>query len=349
MTDLQETPIPVTDTGSNPPENPFGWNPFAEQAGTSQPQEIIPEQSTPAVTPDLSSIQQNTQVESNWSANGASMEAPQNTANNLADSQAMINAAKKDKLTQLLKAEQEKWKKAWFTKWLLSWIAVTACVLAVAVVFAKEQIIDFLSDGATTPVSLEASVVDLTAENVDEENIDGEDVNTDETVPADDETVPADDETVPADDETVPADDETVPADDETVPADDETVPADDETVPADDETVPADDETVPADDEAVPADDGTVPADDGTVPTDDLVFVHDWYTIRHVSSESEANWILPAHCSDLTCYWDNEEFVACTKFRADENLEETSQRIWSSGACKYKDPSELVYVEFNQ
>jgi hypothetical protein len=36
------------------------------------------------------------------------MEAPQNTANNLADSQAMINAAKKDKLTQLLKAEQEK-------------------------------------------------------------------------------------------------------------------------------------------------------------------------------------------------------------------------------------------------
>ena len=272
MTDLQETPIPVTDTGSNPPENPFGWNPFAEQAGTSQPQEIIPEQSTPAVTPDLSSIQQNTQVESNWSANGASMEAPQNTANNLADSQAMINAAKKDKLTQLLKAEQEKWKKAWFTKWLLSWIAVTACVLAVAVVFAKEQIIDFLSDGATTPVSLEASVVDLTAENVDEENIDGEDVNTDETVPADDETVPA-----------------------------------------------------------------------------DDLVFVHDWYTIRHVSSESEANWILPAHCSDLTCYWDNEEFVACTKFRADESLEETSQRIWSSGACKYKDPSELVYVEFNQ
>ena len=300
MTDLQETPIPVTDTGSNPPENPFGWNPFAEQAGTSQPQEIIPEQSTPAVTPDLSSIQQNTQVESNWSANGASMEAPQNTANNLADSQAMINAAKKDKLTQLLKAEQEKWKKAWFTKWLLSWIAVTACVLAVAVVFAKEQIIDFLSDGATTPVSLEASVVDLTAENVDEENIDGEDVNIDETVPADDETVPADDETVPADDETVPADDETVPADDETVPA-------------------------------------------------DDLVFVHDWYTIRHVSSESEANWILPAHCSDLTCYWDNEEFVACTKFRADESLEETSQRIWSSGACKYKDPSELVYVEFNQ
>ena len=279
MTDLQETPIPVTDTGSNPPENPFGWNPFAEQAGTSQPQEIIPEQSTPAVTPDLSSIQQNTQVESNWSANGASMEAPQNTANNLADSQAMINAAKKDKLTQLLKAEQEKWKKAWFTKWLLSWIAVTACVLAVAVVFAKEQIIDFLSDGATTPVSLEASVVDLTAENVDEENIDGEDVNIDETVPADDETVPADDETVPA----------------------------------------------------------------------DDLVFVHDWYTIRHVSSESEANWILPAHCSDLTCYWDNEEFVACTKFRADESLEETSQRIWSSGACKYKDPSELVYVEFNQ
>ena len=31
-----------------------------------------------------------------------------------------------------------------------------------------------------------------------------------------------------------------------------------------------------------------------------------------------------------------------------DENMDENSQRIWSSGACKYKDSSELVYVEFN-
>lgn len=26
-------------------------------------------------------------------------------------------------------------------------------------------------------------------------------------------------------------------------------------------------------------------------------------YTITHVNSEEEANWVLPSHCSDLTCY----------------------------------------------
>ena len=68
--------------------------------------------------------------------------------------------------------------------------------------------------------------------------------------------------------------------------------------------------------------------------------------TITHVSSEAEANWVLPAHCSDLTCYGD-KEFVACNRFKQKEDLDENAQRVFESGACKYKDPSELVYVEF--
>jgi hypothetical protein len=71
-------------------------------------------------------------------------------------------------------------------------------------------------------------------------------------------------------------------------------------------------------------------------------------YTITHVNSEEEANRVLPAHCSDLTCYWEDQEFVECTSFRMIETLDENTSRVSSRGGCKYKDPSELVYVQFN-
>ena len=275
MTDLQETPIPVTDTGSNPPENPFGWNPwevqanpFAEQSWTlDQPQEnVVAEQPTPVAAPDLTDTQTVTTNE----VPTDSVEAATQNAVNLPDSQAMANAAaKKERLTQLLKAEQEKWKKAWFTRWILSWVAITACVLAISVIFAKDQIVDLLSDGSIPNSNLEASVVNLTSET------------------------------------------------------------------PAIDEETPAIDKETPAIDEEI------------TI-IDNSISVHDWYTIRHVNSVEEANWVLPSNCTDLTCYGADAEFVNCTKFRMDENMDENSQRIWSSGACKYKDSSELVYVEFN-
>ena len=71
-------------------------------------------------------------------------------------------------------------------------------------------------------------------------------------------------------------------------------------------------------------------------------------YTITHVNSEEEANWVLPAHCSDLTCYWEDQEFVECTSFRMIETLDENTSRVSSRWGCKYKDASELVYVQFN-
>ena len=71
-------------------------------------------------------------------------------------------------------------------------------------------------------------------------------------------------------------------------------------------------------------------------------------YTIRHVDSEEEANWVMPSHCTDLTCYGEDEEFVACTSFRMIETLDENTPRVSSRWGCKYKDASELVYVEFS-
>lgn len=71
-------------------------------------------------------------------------------------------------------------------------------------------------------------------------------------------------------------------------------------------------------------------------------------YTITHVDSEEEANWVMPSHCSDLTCYGEDKEFTECTSFRMDENLDENSHRIGNGWGCRYKDASELVYVKFN-
>ncbi len=71
-------------------------------------------------------------------------------------------------------------------------------------------------------------------------------------------------------------------------------------------------------------------------------------YTITHVNTEEEANWVLPAHCSDLTCYWEDQEFVECTSFKMIETLDENTSRVSSRWGCKYKDTSELVYVKFS-
>jgi hypothetical protein len=55
----------------------------------------------------------------------------------------------------------------------------------------------------------------------------------------------------------------------------------------------------------------------------------------------------MASHCSDLKCY-DDKEFSPCFTFRLSENLDENANRIWNNWSCRYKDSSELVYVEFN-
>ena len=70
-------------------------------------------------------------------------------------------------------------------------------------------------------------------------------------------------------------------------------------------------------------------------------------YNITHVNSEEEANYVLPAHCSDLTCYGEDKEFAPCKSFRLSENLNDNANRIGRNWICKYKDSSELVFVEF--
>ena len=229
----------------------------------------------------------------------------------------------KEKLAQLIKIHETKAKKAWFTKWIFSGVILTIAIIATSFILAKDQILNLLDYEGKNNIPLPASIMDLNHDNkaiydetIDDETIDDETIG-DETIG--DETIG--DETI--DDETI--DDETIG--DETI--DDETI--DDETI--DDETIG--DETI--DDETI--DDETL----NEKNTSEYL-----YNITHVDSEENANWVLPAHCSDLTCYGEDKEFNPCTTFRLSENLDENANRIGNNWTCRYKDASELVYVEFN-
>ena len=79
----------------------------------------------------------------------------------------------------------------------------------------------------------------------------------------------------------------------------------------------------------------------------DEDVIFGDWYTIKHVNSVEEANWVLNPSCEWLSC--DNKDLdsiVLCKEFKLKPDIDDNAQRIWSSWVCRYKDVSELAYLE---
>ena len=253
---------------------------------------------------------------------------------------AAVMAAKKARLIQLLRNQLNKWKKVWFIRWILSWVALMLWVAIVLVVFAKDSVLSMLSDGSNT-VNNQASIVSLNAnddiidESVDEDIV-GESVDedvVDESV--DDEIIDesVDDEIIDEsiDDEII---DESI--DDEII---DESV--DDEII---DESV--DDEII---DESIDDEIIDESIDDEIIDesVDEDVIFGDWYTIKHVNSVEEANWVLNPSCEWLSC--DNKDLdsiVLCKEFKLKPDIDDNAQRIWSSWVCRYKDVSELAYLE---
>ena len=228
-----------------------------------------------------------------------------------AEEQQKAKLAQKAKLELLIKTHESKAQKKWLMTWVLSGVVVTAWVLVLAWVFAKDQVIDVLNTigGEST---LSASVTNLWESNteqnypditVDEEN--SEDIDND----AEEFTGSEVDEFV--DEENVDSEDIEDTSSEDSEISDTSEV---DEYV--DEENV---DENM-----------------------------NYGYSITHVNSEAEANWVMPAHCYDLSCYGEDKEFSPCTTFRLSENLDENAHRIGKNWICKYKDASELVYVEFN-
>ena len=258
-----------------------------------------------------------------------------------AEEQQKAKLAQKAKLELLIKTHESKAQKKWLMTWVLSGVVVTAWVLVLAWVFAKDQVVDVLNtiSGEST---LSASVTNLWESNteqnypditVDEEN--SEDIDND----AEEFTGSEVDEFI--DEENVDSEDIEDTSSEDSEISDTSEV---DEYV--DEENVDSEDieDTSSEDSEISDTSEVDEYVDEENVDEN----MNYGYSITHVSSEAEANWVMPAHCYDLSCYGEDKEFTPCTTFRLSENLDENSHRIGKNWICKYKDASELVYVEFN-
>lgn len=268
---------------------------------------------------------------------------PENSLNlsqdsNPAQEQDKTKLAQKEKLVQLIKVHESKAQKTWFTKWILSGIVLILWILIVSFVFAKEQILNFLNGLDENNSSLSANVVDLSIK---------EEVN-DEVVNDNENTINVD--VLEGEDiinEENSLDDENM-VEDENIMESENVV--EDENITENENII--ENEYVGENEFFVDFIENYFEKDNEQLNSNETIseesIENNKYTITHVNSEEEANWVLPAHCSDLTCYGEEQEFTPCNKFRLDDKLTEDSQRIRKNGSCKYNDSSELVYVEFN-
>ncbi len=235
----------------------------------------------------------------------------------------------KEKLAQLIKTHESKAEKNWFTKWILSGIALTIVIVLAWFIFAKDQILDLINKIDGSNQQLTANVVEIT--NTTDEEVTAEDKINDEDEDINNEEMVMEDYETNLEDEFI--DEEFT---DEDI-YDDEII--DEDNIIEDDEII--DEDNIIEDDEII--DEDNIIEDEDTQIDDSE---SSSYNITHVDSESEANWVLPAHCSDLNCYGEGKEFTPCTTFRQSENLDENANRIWKNWVCKYKDSSELVFIE---
>ena len=226
---------------------------------------------------------------------------------NTSAAQSSVMAAKKARLIQLLRSQLNKWKKIWFTRGILSWVAIMSCIVIALVVFAKDTVLSMLSDDLN---NTQASVINITAEDTDEVVVD-EDLVDEDLV---DENL--------VDEDIV---DENL-VDEDIV---DEDI-VDEDIV---DEDV-VDEDIV---DEDV--------VDEDLVDED--IVIGEWYTIKPVNSTEDANWVINPNCEWLSCEdIDLSSIALCHDFRLKPDMDDNAQRIWKSWVCRYKDVSELAYVE---
>lgn len=274
-------------------------------------------------------------------------------------------AAQKAKLAQLIKGHEAKAHQKWLLTWVLSGILVTAWVFVLAWIFAKDQVIDVLNSISGTP-SLSASVTDLDVnDEIDDNLLDDEFTDEYEDILSGDiedmEIEDSNEYEVATDyydqvDEILAAWYDTDTAVEYLNDILSEVMEAEepDDTLTSYisqsilNLTVNSGDVSEEVSDEVSDEVSGEV-----TDESDEYSYEEDtsdtpWYTITHVESEAEANWVMPAHCSDLTCYGEDKAFSPCMQFRMVSTLDENAQRIGNNWACRYKDISELVYVEFN-
>ena len=247
--------------------------------------------------------------------------------------------AQKEKLIHLIKLHESKANKKWLTKGILIWVLCSIIVLALWVLFAKNQIITLLDDWNNH--SQNDCISDITPSMDITEN--------EETVTENEEVVAENEEAIAENEEVVAENEEAVTENEETVAENEEAVTENEEAVAENEEAVTENEETVAENEETVAENEETVTENEETVAENEETVAENNESntsITHVDTPEEANWVLPAHCNDLTCYGEDKKFSPCTTFKLVENLDENANRIGNNGTCRYKDKSELVYVE---
>lgn len=75
-------------------------------------------------------------------------------------------------------------------------------------------------------------------------------------------------------------------------------------------------------------------------------------YKLQKAGSVQEANRVMTENCKNLSCWdcshVDKSEIILCSSFKQVETLSDDKPRIWNSWSCRYKDDSELYYLDLN-
>ena len=313
MADLQNSINPTNTPETVAPTSISGNNTGIDLSSTLEPNNVAPSTWT------VSQVQSTpTQI------NNVSNVAPQPTPNipsnivgnpNLESNKPNQIDENKAKLMEALKAEWKKGKRTWFTRWILSWVLITLLIAVAGIIFTKDQVIDILSDERLDFLNLKASVVSLT-----------DNQNTNSNTNVSNEEAVVEEEAAP-----------------EEAVVEEEAAPED---AVIEEEVAPED---AVVEEEATPED---AVVEEEVAPEDAVVEEESasdkWYTFRHVNSPEEANWVLSPNCEDTLCGNDKDSIVLCNEFRLHESLSDDAKRTGNSWICRYKDVSELVFIEFN-
>ena len=281
----------------------------------------------------------------------------------------------KEKLLQLIKIHESNAQKKWFTLWILSGVALTACILVLTIVFAKDQIINILNLWVENNVPLTANVLHLENENVSSVENDVSDVeieNNSDTEIFNNENTSTENTNNEATNITLNETENNLPEtnnynteeiNNEIIIKDEinnnENTPTNTSENALENENI---NETIENNDldntllnEATTELNKTEENIEEHIESEDISLDQNKpdlnnikYKITRVSSTWEANRVLPIHCwNDIFCNNTNQTFTPCEKFRLNENMSDDANRIWNTWTCRYKDLSELVHIDF--
>ena len=241
-----------------------------------------------------------------------------------------------EKLEKIINQYKSKARKSWFLKWIFSGVALTAVIVVASYFCAKDQILNLINGPDSNP-PLSASVIDLNENEINNEEdlTEIEETDLNEEIDENNEINEEDNDLIDENNSDL----EWASEEDENVS---EEVSDENEEDTTDTTELNENEETNNTEVDELEENENNEQNENDT-PEEKK----NSYSITHVNSEEEANWVLPEYCTDLSCYGEDKEFTPCTQFRLNENLNENSPRIWNSWVCRYKDTSELVYIEF--